>query len=124
MLKEPKAYLKAQVAQKLQQMLFALPQLRLSLRLSCKQAHESFAQSMSKAKLSKSVCRIAVQQLLERIWKKRRVTAGAFQNFRPALGRKIIDTISKFVATSELSTAAMSAMSSFMPSSSLYDLKT
>ena len=75
-LKEPKAHLKAQVAKKLQQMLFALPHLRLPLRLSFKQTHESLAKGMSKTPLNKSVCRIAVQRLLESVWKKRRLTAG------------------------------------------------
>ena len=75
-LKEPKAHLKAHVAKKLQQMLFALPRLRLPLRISFKQSHESLAKGMSKTQLNKSVCRIAVQRLLECVWKKRRVTAG------------------------------------------------
>ena len=75
-LREAKAIMKAQLAKELQQKLFTLPVLRLSLRLSFKHAHESIAKCMSKAKLNKSVCRIAVKWLLDCVWKKRRETAG------------------------------------------------
>ena len=53
-----------------------MPSLQLALRLSFKHTHESMAKSLFKAMLHKSACRIAVKQLLQCVWKKRRENAG------------------------------------------------
>ena len=75
-MKEPKARMKAELAKMLQQNLFTLPSIRLSLRQSFKHVHDNSVKRMTKAELNKSVCRIAVKQLLDCAWKKRRETAG------------------------------------------------
>ena len=75
-LKEPKARMKAELAKMLQQKPFTLPSIQLSLRQSFKHVHDSSVKHMTKAELNKSVCRIAVKQLLDCVWKKRRETAG------------------------------------------------
>ena len=68
--------MKAELAKMLRQNVFTLPSIRLSLRQSYKHVHDSSMKHMTKAELNKSVCRIAVKQLLDCVWKKRRETAG------------------------------------------------
>ena len=75
-LKEPTAHMKAQFAKALQLKLFTMPRLRLTLRISFIHAHGSTMKCMPKAKLNKTVCRIAAKSLLGCVLKKRMEMAG------------------------------------------------
>ena len=75
-LKEPTAHMKAQFANAFQLKLFAMPRLRLTLRVSFIHAHGSTVKCMPKAKLNKTVCRIASKSLLGCVLKKRMKMAG------------------------------------------------
>ena len=75
-LTEPKAHMKAELAKMFQQNLFTLPSIQLLLRQSFKHVHDNSVKHMTKAELNKSVCRIAVKQLLDCVWKKRKKLQG------------------------------------------------
>ena len=77
-LNEPKAYIRQQYAAELQKELFLKTYL-------IKQSHENIARKMSKGVLTKTVCRITPQRLLDRVFKKRREIAGQLLSLHRAL---------------------------------------